>query len=155
MAKETIADLIKFLDPYPEHVKVTALGLRAFVWDLYPQCNELIYDNYNALAIGWSPTDRAGDVFCSIALFSDYLNFGFNRGADIANRDGILKGDGNRYRYIRVKSKDDFPQEAMKQLLEATYDNAIKRMKSAKNLLKGETIVKSVSPVKKRPQQGN
>ena len=32
---------------------------------------ELVYDNYNALAIAWSPTGKVGDVICSIALSSD------------------------------------------------------------------------------------
>jgi hypothetical protein len=28
----------------------------------------LIYDNYNALAVGFSPTERAADTICSIAV---------------------------------------------------------------------------------------
>jgi len=34
--------------------------LREFVWDLYPDSNELIYDNYNAVAFGWTPTEKMG-----------------------------------------------------------------------------------------------
>ena len=67
MSKEQTKDLIRFLKPFPDDVKKRALWLREFVWDLYPDCNELIYDNYNALAFGWSPTDRLGHTFCSIA----------------------------------------------------------------------------------------
>ena len=54
MSKEVTRDLLKFLKPFPEQVQETALWLREFVWDLYPKCTELIYDGYNALAIGWS-----------------------------------------------------------------------------------------------------
>jgi len=68
MPKETIKDLLKFLKPFPKEKQEIALWLREFVWDLYPQCNELIYDNYNALAFGWSPTDRVGHTFCNIAV---------------------------------------------------------------------------------------
>jgi hypothetical protein len=56
MSKDQKTDLLKFLSVYPEEKQETALWLRDFVWDLYPQSNELIYDNYNALAFGWSPT---------------------------------------------------------------------------------------------------
>jgi len=151
MAKENVHDLVKFLLPYPDHVKAAALWLRDFIWDLYPQTNELIYDNYNAVAFGWSTTDKAGDVFCSIAVFTDYVNFGFNRGTDFDDRHHILKGDGSLYRYIRVKEKDDFPEEKIKDLLVVAYENSITRMKPQKKSIKRETIVKSISPVKRRP----
>ena len=60
MGKEHKKDLLKFLKPFPGPIQETALWLREFVWDLYPQANELIYDNYNAVAFGWSPTDKVG-----------------------------------------------------------------------------------------------
>jgi hypothetical protein len=151
MPKEEVKDLVKFLFPYPDKVKAAALWLREFVWGLYPNTNELIYDNYNAVAFGWSPTDKAGDVFCSIAVFSDHVNFGFNRGVDIDDPGNMLLGDGSQYRYIKVKDKEDFQEWYMKQLLEDAYRISISRMKPVKNSVKGETIVKSISPVKKRP----
>jgi len=151
MPKEEVYDLVKFLLPYPDKVKAAALWLREFVWDLYPDTNELIYDNYNAVAFGWSPTDKAGDVFCSIAVCSDHVNFGFNRGVDIDDPGNMLLGEGNQYRYIRVKDREDFQEWYMKQLLEAAYQNSLSRMKPAKNPIKGTTIVKSISPVKRRP----
>jgi len=152
MPKETVSDLIKFMLPYPDQVKAAALWLREFVWDLYPETNELIYDNYNAVAFGWSPTDKAGDVFCSIAVCSDHVNFGFNRGVDIADPKKILIGNGNQYRYLQVREKSDFPEDDIEQLLEAAYQNSLSRMKPLKKAVKGETIVKSISPVKRRPK---
>ncbi len=35
----------------------------------YPRATVLVYDNYNALAIGFAPTERASDAVISIALF--------------------------------------------------------------------------------------
>ena len=152
MPKETVGDLVKFILPYPDKVKAATLWLREFVWDLYPQTNELIYDNYNAVAFGWSLTDKAGDVFCSIAVFTEHVNFGFNRGVDIPDPDKLLLGDGSQYRYIRVRDKEDFPEEYIKQLLEVAYQNSLARMKPVKKPVNGETIVKSISPVKRRPK---
>jgi len=151
MSKENVNDLVKFLLSYPDHVKASALWLRDFVWDLFPNSNELIYDNYNAVAFGWSLTDKAGDVFCSIAVYSDYINFGFNRGSEIHDPKKLLKGDGSLYRYIRVTDKDNFPEDYIKQLLQSAWENATERVKPAKKVFKGETIVKSISPVKRRP----
>ena len=62
MAKEDNKDLIKFLGAFPPEFREIALWLRDFVWELYPKCNELIYDNYNFLAFGWAPTDKMGDL---------------------------------------------------------------------------------------------
>ncbi|HEY4323567.1 MAG TPA: DUF1801 domain-containing protein [Mucilaginibacter sp.] len=151
MGKETVNDLIKFMLPYPDSVKAAALWIRDFVWDLYPETNELIYDNYNAVAFGWSPTDKAGDVFCSVAVYSEYVNFGFLRGTEIPDPQKLLVGDGSLYRYIRVKDRDDFPDEYMKQLLNWAYENSISRLKPVKKPVKGATIVKAVAPVKRRP----
>jgi hypothetical protein len=151
LSKQDTHDLIKFLLPFPDQVKAAALGLREFVWELYPEANELIYDNYNALALGWSLTDKAGDVFCSIAIYSEHVNFGFNRGSEIADPQKKLIGEGSLYRYIRIKDKDDFPEEYIVQLLLSAYNNAFLKLKPAKNTLKGQTIVKSISPAKRRP----
>ena len=68
MSKAQTKDLVKFLKPFPKVVQKTVLMLRDFGWGLYAQTNELIYDNYNAVAIGWSPTDKVGHTFCSIAV---------------------------------------------------------------------------------------
>lgn len=151
MGKDTINDLVKFLIPFPDHVQETALCLHNFLWYLYPECNELIYDNYNALAFGMSLSDTAGDVFCSVAVFAKYVNFGFNRGSEIPDPNHLLTGNGSLYRYITVKNINDFPEAEIRLLLQDAYQNAINRLKPGKKIIKGQTIVKSISPVRKRP----
>jgi len=151
MAKEDLNELVKFMLPYPDSVKAPALWLRAFVWDLYPETNELIYDNFNTLAIGWSPTDKAGDAFCSIALFTGHLNFGFNRGSEIPDRDQLLIGDGSLYRYLRVRDRDAFPETYVRELLAMAYENSLSRMKPVKKPVNGQTIVKMSLAHKRRP----
>jgi hypothetical protein len=152
MSKETSGDLSKFLTPFPAHVREITLWLREFVWDLYPDSNELIYDNYNALALGWSPTDKASDVFCSIAVYSNHVNFGFNRGSEISDTDKILNGEGSLYRKISIKSENDFPKTQIKKLLKEAHANSLARLKDGKQVLKGVTITKSISAKKRRPQ---
>jgi len=151
MSKEDKKELLKFLKPYPPQVQKMALWLRDLVWDLYPDSNELIYDNYNAVAFGWSPTDRLGHTFCSIAASSNYVHFGFYWGSEIADPDKLLLGKGNQYRYIIVRSADDFPKPYMKKLLQEAYVNSLAKVKDQKQIITGTTIVKSISPTKKRP----
>jgi hypothetical protein len=151
MGKEHTKDLLKFLKPFPSPIQETALWLREFVWDLYPQANELIYDNYNALAFGWSPTDKVGHTFCSIALgrTSHNVHFGFYWGSEIADPNKILIGEGNQYRYLLVKDKKEFPKAYIKKLIQEAYANSLAKVKDPKQIRKGETITKSVSAVKR------
>jgi hypothetical protein len=151
MSKDQTNDLLKFLSPFESQIIDLALWLRNFVWDLYPDANELIYDNYNALAIGWSPTDKVGHTFCSIAIgrTSNNVHFGFYWGSEISDQNKILLGNGAQYRYILVKNKSDFPEEYIKKLLKEAFANSLAKVKDPKLIMKGATITKSVSPVKR------
>ena len=151
MSKEQTKDLLKFLKPFPGEIKERALWLREFVRDLYPKANELIYDNYNAVAFGWSPTDKVGHTFCSIAVgrTSYNVHFGFYWGSQIADPKKILIGEGNQYRYILVKSKEDFPKAYIIKLLKEAYANSLAKVKDKKQLKEGLTITKSISSTKR------
>jgi hypothetical protein len=132
-------------------VQETALWLRDFVWKLYPKTNELIYDNYNALAFGWSPTDRVGHTFCSIAVGRTSLNihFGFYWGSQIADSEKKLIGNGNQYRYILVKDKKEFPKPYVISLLKEAYANSLTKVKDPKQIMEAKTMVKSISSTKR------
>jgi len=153
MGKDHRTDLLQFLRPFPEQIKKRALWLRDFVWDLYPDSNELIYDNYNALALGWSPTDRVGHIFCNIAVgrSSGNVHFGFYWGSEIADPEKRLIGNGKQYRYILVEDTREFPKAYIKKLLQEAYVISLSKVKDKKQLIKGQTITKSVSAVKRKP----
>lgn len=152
MAHQDLADLEKFLTPFPTDVQETALWLRDFVWKLYPKSNELIYDNYNALAFGWSPTDRVGHVFCNIAIGRTSLNihFGFYWGSQIADPEKKLIGNGNQYRYFLVKDRNEFPKTYMKKLMKEAFINSMLKIKDPKQIMEGKTMVKSISSTKRK-----
>ena len=155
MSKEHTKDLLKFLKPFSKEIIERVLWLREFIWDHYPQTNELIYDNYNALAFGWSPTDRVGHTFCSIAVgrTSNNVHFGFYWGSEISDPDKILLGEGNQYRYILVPDKNKFPKAYIKKLVREAYANSLEKVKDKKQIMNGQTIVKSIS-TKKREKKG-
>jgi hypothetical protein len=155
MSKEHTKDLLKFLKPFSGDIQETVLALREFVWDLYPQTNELIYDNYNALAFGWSPTDKVGHTFCSIAVGRTSMNihFGFYWGSEIKDPKSVLLGEGNQYRYILVKTLESFPKTYIRKLIKEAYINSLSKVKDEKQIKSGLTITKSVS-AKKRTIKG-
>jgi hypothetical protein len=151
MPKEEKADLLKFLAPFAAEVQEKALWLRDFVWDQYPQANELIYDNYNAVAFGWSPTEKVGHTFCSIAVgrTSNNVHFGFYWGAELADPEKLLIGNGNQYRYILVHNTADFPKAYITQLVQEAWSNSLKKVKDPRQIVEGKTITKSVSAAKR------
>jgi len=130
MGKEHQADLLQFLTPFPEPVRDLALWLREFVWDL---------------------TNRLGDVFCSIAVYKS-INFGFNRGSELTDSEHLLLGNGTRYRYVKVTDKKSFPKKYIKHMLGQAHAHAVVRLKPGALIINGETIVKSISGKKRRPQ---
>jgi len=152
MSKSETRDLLKFLSPFGEEITGLVLWLREYVWDMYPQANELIYDNYNALAFGWSPTDRQGHIFCSIAVgrTSKNIHFGFYWGSQLSDPEKMLLGQGNQYRYILVTDKAKFPKTYITKLIEEAYQNSLSKVKDKKQIMGGKTIVKSISPVKRQ-----
>lgn len=151
MGKEHKKDLQKFLKPFDRNINELVLWLREFIWDLYPDSNELIYDNYNALAIGWSPTDRVGHTFCSIAVgrTSKNIHFGFYWGNEIADPEKKLIGQGNQYRYLLVEDMSSFPKTYIKRLMKDAYANSMKKVKDRTQMMKGQTITKSISSKKR------
>lgn len=152
MSKEQTQDLLQFLKPFDKEIVDQVMWLREFAWKLCPKANELIYDNYNAVAFGWSPTDKVGHTICSIAVgrSSKNVHFGFYWGNEIADPDKILLGQGNQYRYILVTDKKKFPKAYIKKLIGEAYANSLAKVKDPRQLLSGQTIVKSIS-AKKRP----
>src|ERR1041385_6372707 len=152
MSKEEKKDLLKFLSPFSPGSIDLVMWLRDFVWDLCPQANELIYDNYNAVAFGWSPTDKVGHTACSIAVgrSSKNVHFGFYWGSEISDPDKILLGEGNQYRYILVKNKEDFPKAYIKKLVKEAYANSLAKVKDTKQIMHSMTITKSISDKKRK-----
>jgi len=151
MSKDQTGDLIKFLKPFDKEINELVFWLREFVWNLYPKSNELIYDNYNAVAFGWSPTDKVGHIFCSIAVgrTSKNVHFGFYWGSEISDPEKLLIGKGKQYRYILVKNKKDFPKAYIKKLVNAAFINSLAKVKDSKQIMEGATITKSISGKKR------
>lgn len=59
--------------------KIAALGRAALkkMRQLLPGSFELVYDNYNALVVGFSPTARPSDAIFSIVLYPRWVNLFF------------------------------------------------------------------------------
>ena len=114
-----------------------------------PTANELVYDNYNFLAIGYSPSERASDCVVSLAAGSNGVSLSFYYGATLPDPDGILLGSGNQNRFVRLPTAATLVEPAVERLLRAALAQAKTPMPDSG---RGRTIVKSIS-AKQRPRR--
>jgi hypothetical protein len=153
MSKEQTTDLVQFLKSFDKEIIDVVMWLRDFAWDLCPKANELIYENYNALSLGWSVTDKVGQNICSIVIYraNQNVHFGFYWGNELSDPDNILLGEGVQYRYILVPDKKKFPKTYIRKLVNESYANSLAKVKGPKQIIQGQTIVKSISGKKREP----
>src|SRR6185295_6238421 len=85
----------------PAIAKLTR-ACRSVIRKRYPSAIELVYDNYNALAIGYSPTEKTSDAVFSLAVYARGLNLYFIYGRSLDDPDGLLEGNGTQGAFIRL-----------------------------------------------------
>ncbi|MGE5520908.1 MAG: hypothetical protein ACM3VS_13335 [Candidatus Dadabacteria bacterium] len=152
MSVNDTKDVLDILRPFDEQTTELFLWLRKYAWSICPRANELVYDNYNAVAIGWSPSTKLGHTICSIAIMraNQNIHWGFYHGSKLEDPLHLLLGKGSQYRYILVKDKKTFPRTYIKQLVQQAYVNSLGLVKDERDITSGQTIIKSIS-AKKRP----
>src|ERR1700722_2608977 len=130
---------------------VAALARRALVKmrKLTPGALELVYDNYNALAIGFSPTERAGDGIFSIALFPPHASLFFLQGAKLPDPTKRLRGSGNVVRHIVLEDIAIFEEPDVRRLIDVALAKAKVPLDAGQ---KRRLIIKSIA-AKQRPRR--
>jgi len=146
----SIAAQVKgFLAKYSPAIAADVQFARRSLKRLVPRGFELVYDNYNTLAFGISPTPRAGGAIVSIAAYPQWVTLFFLHGKGLKDPEGLLQGAGARVRSIRlspVKLIDTRPVQALlRQALEPHHAE----LAIAPRL---SSIVKSVS-ARQRPRR--
>ena len=114
-----------------------------------PNAVEMIYDNYNALACGFGPTEKTSEAIFSIAVFPKNVNLFFLQGAALSDPKGLLQGEGNVVRYIRLEDEKTLDRADVKAMMAAALTMAkVPMNKKAEYKL----VIKSVS-AKQRPRR--
>src|SRR5215813_9810195 len=94
--------LDKFLSKFTPEVAATARRALTKMRKRLPGAVEIVYDNYNALAIGFGPSERASEAIFSIALYPRYVSLFFLQGAKLRDPSKRLQGSGRVVRHIRL-----------------------------------------------------
>jgi len=105
-SKPPEVQLASFLDKYTAEIVTLAESILEEMRRLYPTAIELVYDNYNALAIGFSPTERTSEAIFSIALYPRWVSLFFLQAKGLPDSDKLLQGSGNVAKHIVLSSPD-------------------------------------------------
>src|SRR5215470_126999 len=144
--EEQLAGFIaKYTPEIGDMARATLAKMRARL----PGAIELVYDNYNALAIGFSPTERTSDVIFSITLYPRWVSLFFFRGAELPDPQKLLKGGGKQVRHIILENAADLDKPAVKALMEHALERSAKPLDSAN---RGRIVIKSIS-ARQRPRR--
>ena len=144
-AKQVAGFIAKF---DPAVAKLTRAA-RAELRKRFPTAIELVYDNYNALAIGYSSTERTSDVLFSLAVYARGVNLYFMYGRSLPDPQKLLQGSGSQGAFIRLDDLSVLDQPGVKALLAAAAKLAEPPLPKTG---RGYTIVKSIS-AKQRPRR--
>jgi len=138
-----------FIAKFDPHIARLLTSSRRALRKKFPTAVELVYDNYNALAMGLGPNERTSEVFVSLAGFARGVCLYFTQGKRLPDPHGILQGNGNQGRFVRLERAAQLDDPAVAGLLRAAA-------RFGKTPLprtgKGYTVVKSIS-ARQRPRR--
>jgi hypothetical protein len=72
-----------FLGKYTPEIEAQLRDARTRLRALFPRGFELVFDNYNALVFGFSPSERSREAFLSIAGYPKWTTLVFLHGVDL------------------------------------------------------------------------
>ncbi len=144
------AQLDRFLAKFTPEIEDTAREVLRKMRNRLPGAIELVYDNYNALAIGFSPTDRASDAIFSIALYPRWVSLFFLlSGTRLRDPACYLRGTGNQVRHIVLETTAMLDDPAVKDLMAQALELAPKQIDPRQPR---RLMIKSIS-AKQRPRR--
>ncbi len=141
--------LATFLAKYDPAVAAFARAALRRLRRRLPGAMELVYDNYNALAIGFGPSEKASAVIVSIAVYPRWVTLFFLHGAHLPDPKRLLRGEGSRVRHIRLVTPDQIASPDVERLLTAALAAAKEPIDASK---KRRLVIKAVL-AKQRPRR--
>ena len=139
---EARRQLAEFLSRFTTEVERVAQQALKKMRARMPGAVQLVYDNYNALVFGFSPTGRASDALLSVIGYPRWVSVGFLQGASVADPDGLLRGTGNQVRGLRLGAPTDLDDPKVQALITRALSASRAEFAAAPPL---RTVVKSVS----------
>jgi len=142
------AQLTAFLSEYSPEVRAVAEAALKSMRALMRGAVELVYDNYNALAIAFAPSERRADVVFSITLYPRWVSLFFARGATLSDPQQLLRGSGSTVRHIVLEDASVLNRPPVRALMAQALAGAAKPDRKA-----GRRVIIKLIAKKRRPRR--
>ncbi|MEG3144045.1 hypothetical protein U1839_05210 [Sphingomonas sp. RT2P30] len=138
-----------FIDRFTPDIATRAHACRAAIRARLPTALELVYDNYQALALAFASSERQKDCVLSIAVYAKVVRLFFYYGVTLPDPEGRLPGTGNQVRSLLLDGPETLADPAVEALIAAALLQGERPMPDHGA---GMSIIKSVSP-NQRPRR--
>jgi hypothetical protein len=116
--------LNRFIAKFTPDVAKTGRAVLLKMRHRMPGAYEMVYDNYNALVVGFSPTVRPSDAIFSVIFFPRWISVCFIFGAYLDDPGKILQGAGKQVRTLRLAAASDLDVPAVRALIDQALEDA-------------------------------
>jgi hypothetical protein len=111
---KAVADLLELYSPKTQKL---ALATRAFVLKVIPTAIEGV--DAKARTIGYGFGTKYVDMICSLMPTKTGVTLGIAWGTELPDPQKLLEGAGKVHRHVKLQSKSDLDDPALKALLKA------------------------------------
>jgi hypothetical protein len=138
-----------FIAKYSPEVAKLASAAIARMRKMLPAAQLLVYDNYNALAVGFGPSERSSDIVFSIAVYPRWVSLFFAKGAGLADPHKRLQGRGNVFRHVVLTELAVLDDPQIRELMQQALTRSGASLQTGK---RGTIVIKSIS-ARQRPRR--
>ena len=141
--------LADFIAKFTPAIAKLAKAVYARLRKRLPCAVVMVYDNYQALAIGFGARDRPSEAVLSVVVMPRKVAICFIWGKGLPDPHRLLRGSGNQVRSIRIEDAAELDDPRVAQLL----DIAVARSATPFDTEgRGKLTIKSIS-AKQRPRR--
>ena len=138
-----------FIAKFDDDLAAQIRAARAEMRRKLPGAVELVYDNYNALAIGYGSGERVKDIVFSLACYPRWISLFLAQGVRLADPEGLLKGEGSKVRHIVLTDLALLETPGVRALMDQAWAMADPPIDAAQP---SRSLIKSISE-RQRPRR--
>ncbi len=141
--------LAEFLSRYDPEIAALAEDALVTLRELLPGAVEMVYDNFNALVVGFGPSEKASEAILSIGLYPRWVNVYFLYGVGLPDPQRLLKGNGKQVRFLRLEDARTLDKPAVR----AIIAQAVKRARRPLDPDQPRTLIIKAMAEKRRSRR--
>jgi hypothetical protein len=143
------AQLDGFIAKFSPDVAKLGRAAIARMRKLLPAAQVLVYDNYNALAVGFAPSERTSTAVFSIVLYPRWVSLFLLKGAGLPDPHQRLSGSGNVVRHVVLTDIELLDDLQIRELMQQALARSGVSLQAGK---RGAIVIKSIS-ARQRPRR--